>query len=99
MQLAYYFVKSFFKIISIFLLVGFILISPKTRFLIGTASVYWGKFILSTVNSENKDKWLMDKPKWLNNKDFEPLGLDEQTESNEIITDEKVKVEVEILNF
>ena len=81
------------------LLVGFILISPKTRFLIGTASNYWGKFILSTVNSENKDKWLMDKPKWLNNKDFEPLGLDEQAESNEIITDDKLEVQVELLDF
>ena len=91
--------KSFLKLIPIILLVGFILISPKTRFLIGTASNYWGKFILSTVNSENKDKWLMDKPKWLNNKDFEPLGFDEQTESNEIITDEAVKVQVELLEF
>ena len=49
------------------------LISPKTRFLIGTAFDYWEKFILSTVNDENKDKWLMDRPKWLNNKDFETL--------------------------
>ena len=81
------------------LLVGFILISPKTRFLIGTVSEYWGKFILSTVNSENKDKWLMDKPKWLNNKDFEPLGLDEQAESKEIITDDKLEVQVELLDF
>ena len=80
------------------LLVGFILISPKTRFLIGTVSEYWGKFILSTVNSENKYKWLMDKPKWLN-KDFEPLGLDEQAESNEIITDEKLEVQVELVDF
>ncbi len=77
----------------IILLVGFILISPKTRFLIGTASDYLGKFLLSTLDSENKDKWLMDKPKWLNNNDFEPLGLDEQAENNEILTDEKVKVE------
>ena len=91
--------KSFLKLIPIILLVGFILISPKTRFLIGTASDYWGKFILSTVNSKNKDKWLMDKPKWLNNKDFEPLELDEQAESNEMITDEKVNVQVELVDF
>ena len=91
--------KSFLKLIPIILLVGFILISPKTRFLIGTASDYWGKFILSTVNSKNKDKWLMDKPKWFNNKDFEPLVLDEQAESNSIITDEKVKVQVELIDF
>ena len=91
--------KSFLKLIPIILLVGFILISPKTRFLIGTASDYWGKFILSTINIKNKDKWLMDKPKWLNNKDFEPLELDEKAESNEIITDEKVNVEVELVDF
>ena len=91
--------KSFLKLIPIILLVGFILISPKTRFLIGTASDYWGKFILSTVNSENKDKWLMDKPKWLNNKEPKPLGLDEQAESNEIITDEKLEVQVELVDF
>ena len=91
--------KSFLKLIPIILLFGFILISPKTRFLVGTASNYWGKFILSTINSENKDKWLMDKPKWLNNKDFEPLGLYEQDESDEIIIDEKVKVPVELVDF
>ena len=91
--------KSFLKLIPIIFLVGFISISPKTRVLIGTAFDYWEKFILSTVNDENKDKWLIDRPKWLNNKDFEPLELDEQTESNEILTDEEVKVEVELLNF
>ena len=91
--------KSFLKLIPIILLVGFILISPKTRFLIGTASNYWGKFILSTINIKNKDKWLMDKPKWLNNKDLEPLELDEKAESNEIITDKKVNVEVELVDF
>ena len=91
--------KSFLKLIPIILLVGFILISPKTRFLIGTASDYWGKFILSTINIKNKDKWLMDKPKWLNNKDLEPLELDEKAESNEINTDEKVNVEVDLVDF
>ena len=63
--------KSFLKLIPIIFLVGFISISPKTRVLIGTAFDYWEKFILSTVNDENNDKWLMDRPKWLNNKDFE----------------------------
>ena len=66
--------KSFLKLIPIILSVGFILISPKTRFLIGTASDYWGKFLLSTVNSENKDKWLMDKPKWINNKELNKIA-------------------------
>ena len=64
--------KSFLKLIPIIFLVRFISISPKARVLIGTAFDYLEKFILSTVNSENKDKWLMDRHKWLNNKDFKP---------------------------
>ena len=58
--------KRFLKLIPIVLLIGFISISPKTRNLIGTAFDFWSKFVLSTVNNENKDKWLMGKPKWLN---------------------------------
>ena len=83
--------KFFLKLIPIILLLGFMWISPKTRNLIGISLDFWSKFVLSTVNSENKDRWLIDKPEWLNNKDFEPLGLDEQTESKQIITDEEVK--------
>ena len=67
--------KSILKLISITLLVGFILISPKTRFLIGTSFDYLSKFVLSTVNNKNKDKWLMDKPEWLNKpQEFEPAS-------------------------
>ena len=58
--------KSFLKLIPIILLLGFILISPKSRNLIGTSFDYLSKFVLSTVNNENKDKWLMDKPEWFN---------------------------------
>ena len=61
-----FFVKKFLKIIPIILIPGFIFISPKTRNLIGTSFGYWSKFVLSTVNNENKNKWLMEKPKWLN---------------------------------
>ena len=58
--------KSFLKLIPIILLLGFISISPKTRNLIGTSFDYLSKFVMSTVNNENKEKWLMDKPKWFN---------------------------------
>lgn len=63
--------KKFLKLIPIILLLGFILVSPKTRNLIGKSFAYWSEFVLSTVNSENKDKWLIDKPKWLNKREFE----------------------------
>ena len=67
--------KSFLKLIPIILLVGFILISPKTRFLIGTSFDYLSKFVLSTVNNKNKYKWLMDKPEWFNKpQEFKPAS-------------------------
>ena len=67
--------KSFLKLIPIILLLGFILISPKSRNLIGTSFEYLSKFVLSTVNNENKDKWLMDKPEWFNKpQEFKPAS-------------------------
>ena len=65
--------KSFLKLIPIILLLGFISISPKSRNLIGTSFDYLSKFVMSTVNNENKDKWLMDKPEWFNKpQEFKP---------------------------
>tara|TARA_B000000557_G_C20684281_1_gene404466 strand:+ start:124 stop:333 length:210 start_codon:yes stop_codon:yes gene_type:complete len=67
--------KSFLKLIPIILLLGFISISPKSRNLIGTSFDYLSKFVLSTVNNENKDKWLMDKPEWFNKpQEFKPAS-------------------------
>ena len=67
--------KSFLKLIPIILLLGFVSISPKTRYLIGTSFEYLSKFILSNVNNEKKDKWLMDKPEWLNKaQEFKPVS-------------------------
>ena len=68
--------KSFLKLIPIILLLGFILISPKSRNLIGTSFDYLSKFVMSTVNNENKDKWLMDKPEWFNKpQEFKPASF------------------------
>ena len=67
--------KWFFKLIPIILLLGFIAISPKSRNLIGTSFDYLSKFVMSTVNNENKDKWLMDKPEWFNKpQEFKPAS-------------------------
>ncbi len=67
--------KFFLKLLPIILLLGFISISPKTRNLIGTSFDYLSKFVMSTVNNENKDKWLMDKTKWFNKpQEFKPAS-------------------------
>ena len=61
--------KSFLKLISIILLLGLITISPKTRNLIGTALDYCSNIFLNTINEENKEKWLINKPKWLHKRE------------------------------
>ena len=67
--------NSFLKLIPIILLLGFISISPKLRNLIGTSVDYLSKFLPSTVNNKNKDKWLMDKPEWFNKpQEFKPVS-------------------------
>ena len=67
--------KWVLKVISIILLLGFISISPKSRNLIGTSLNYLSKFVMSTVNNENKDKWLIDKPEWFNKpQEFKPAS-------------------------
>ena len=67
--------KFFLKLLPIILLLGFISISPKTRNLIGTSFDYLSKFVMSTVNNENKDKWLMDKTNWFNKpQEFKPAS-------------------------
>jgi len=66
--------KSFLKLIPIILLLGFISISPKSRNLIGTSFDYLSKFVKSTVNNENNDKWL-DKPEWFKKpQEFKPAS-------------------------
>ena len=56
-------------------MLGFISISPKTRNLLGNSFEYLSKFVLSTVNNKNKDKWLIDKPEWLNKpEEFKPAS-------------------------
>ena len=56
-------------------MLGFIAISPKSRNLIGTSFDYLSKFVFSTVNNENKDKWLMDKPERFNKpQEFKPAS-------------------------
>ena len=67
--------KYFLKLIPIILLLGFVSISPKTKYLIGTSFDNLSKFILNTVKNEKKDKWLMDKPAWLKKpQEFKPAS-------------------------
>ena len=65
-------IKGIFKIILVMLLLGFILISPKTRYVVGISLKQISSFLLWTVKYEDKDKWIMDKPSWIPSKKLKP---------------------------
>ena len=57
-------VKGMFKLILLILLFGFISISPKTRYLIGITLKEISSILLWTVQYEDREKWIIDKPSW-----------------------------------
>ena len=58
-------IKEMFKIILLILIFGFILISPKTRYLVGISLKQISSFLLWTVKYEDREKWIIDKPSWI----------------------------------
>ena len=64
--------KGIFKLILLILLLGFISISPKTRYLVGISLKQISSFLLWTVKYEDKEKWIIDKPIWIPNQKLKP---------------------------
>ena len=58
-------IKGIFKLILLILLFGFISISPKTRYFVGITLKEISSFLLWTVRSEDREKWIIDKPSWI----------------------------------
>ena len=58
-------IKGMFKLILLIILLGFISISPKTRYLVGITLKEISSFLLWTVKFEDKEKWIIDKPSWI----------------------------------
>ena len=57
--------KTIFRLILLILMVVFINISPRTRFIVGVSLKQISSFLLWTVKYEDREKWIMDKPSWL----------------------------------
>ena len=57
--------KTIVRLILLILMVGFITISPRTRFIVGVSLKQISTFLLWTVKYEDREKWIMDKPSWL----------------------------------
>ena len=58
-------IKTTFRLIVLILMVGFITISPRTRFIVGVSLKQISSFLLWTVKYEDREKWIIDKPKWI----------------------------------
>ena len=65
-------IKCMFKIILLILLFGFISISPKTRYLVGITLKEISSFLLWTVKYEDREKWIIDKPRWIPSENLKP---------------------------
>ena len=66
-------IKVIFELILLMLLLGFISISIKTRYLVGISLKQISSFLLWTVKYEDKGKWIIDKPNWIPSQKLKPL--------------------------
>ena len=58
-------IKCVFKIILLILFIGFISISPRTRYVVGISLKQISSFFLWTVKDEDREKWIIDKSGWI----------------------------------
>ena len=65
-------IKGIFKLTLLILLFGFISISPKTRYLVGITLKEISSFLLWTVKYEDREKWIIDKPRWIPSQKLKP---------------------------
>ena len=65
-------IKGMFKLVLLILLFGFISISPKTRYLVGITLKEISSFLLGTINYEDREKWIIDKPSWIPDQKLKP---------------------------
>ena len=65
-------IKGFFKLILLIFLIGFLSISPKTRYMVGISLKQISSFLLWTVKYEDREKWIIDKPSWIPSQRLNP---------------------------
>ena len=65
-------IKGMYKLFLLILLIGFISISPKTRYLIGIILKEISSFTLWTVKYEDVEKWIVYKPSWIPSQILKP---------------------------
>ena len=63
-------INGMFKLLLLILLFGFISISPRTRYIVGISLKQISSFLLWSVKYEDREKWIIDKPNWISNKNL-----------------------------
>ena len=58
-------IKGILKLILLILFFGFISISQKTKYIFGISLKQVSSIPLWTVNYEEREKWIIDKPSWI----------------------------------
>ena len=58
-------IKGVFKLILLIFLIGFLSISPKTRYMVGISLKQISSFVFWTLKYEDREKWMIDKPSWI----------------------------------
>ena len=66
-------IKNLFKVTLLIVLVGLVFLSPKTRYIIGISLKQISSFLLWTVKYEDREKWIIDKPSWIPDKNLSHL--------------------------
>jgi len=65
-------IKGVFKLILLIFFIGFLSISPKTRYMVGISLKQISSFLLWTVKYEDREKWIIDKPSWIPSQRLNP---------------------------
>ncbi len=65
-------IKGIFKLILLIVLLGFILISQKTRYMVGISLKKIYSFLLLTFKYKVREKWIIDKPNWIPGQKIKP---------------------------
>ena len=60
------------EFILLILLLGFISIIPKTRYMVGISLKQISSFLLWTVKYEHREQWITDKPSWIPSQKLKP---------------------------
>ena len=65
-------IKGVLKLIILIFLIGFLSISPKTRYMVGISLKQISSFFLWTVKYEDREKWIIDKPSLISDQKLKP---------------------------